>query len=61
VSRQSYGSFVFTECVSLVVVSLVPRTHLYWSGYETNLSRGSSCRLKRWKPFRLLVDLDVSA
>ena len=28
--------------VSLVVVSLVPRSHLYWSGYETTCLRRSA-------------------
>ena len=36
VSGQSYSSFVLS-IASLVVVSLVPRPHLCWSGYETNL------------------------
>ena len=39
VSRQSYDSFIFKYCVtvSLVVVSLIPRSYLFLSGYETNL------------------------
>ena len=36
VSRQSYGSFDLS-IEALVVVSLVPRPHLYGSGYEANL------------------------
>ena len=28
---------LFLSAVSLVVVSLIPRPHLYWSGYKTNL------------------------
>ena len=48
--------------VSLVVVTLVPRPHLYWSGCENTCSRGSVLlkrykrvgTVKRWKLFRLL-------
>ena len=36
VSRQKCGSFVLS-IVTLVVVSLLPRPHLYWRRYKTNL------------------------
>ena len=39
--RAMIASILSTE--PLVVVSLVPRPHLYWSGYEANLLTWISC------------------